>query len=213
MLLPTTKEKILKLFFKNPLLEIHQRETSRLAKISPHSAHLYLKEFVKKGLLNQRAISNMTFYKVNPESEFLFKIFEFFEMEKRERFLSGNKKIARLLTEYTKTLLKLSLREIQMVILFGSVARGDWTRRSDIDILTVTGKKNLQREISQIFEAAEKEVGSLLKIAPVSSTTEKFVEGTRKKLEFYDELWRDRIVLYNELLFWQLKREAQLQNG
>ena len=37
---------------------------------------------------------------------------------------------------------------------------------------------------------------------------QKFVDGFKRKTEFYDELWKDRVVLYNEFLFWQLIREG-----
>ena len=211
MYLPASKEKILKLYFNEPTREIHLREISRLAKVPPHNVNKYLKEFVRDGLLKRREVSNMAFFKINPESDYLFKIFEIFEVSRRKEFLSHNKKIARLLTEYTDNLVYLSNREIQMVILFGSVARGEWTKRSDIDILTVTATKDSQRKITQIHQEAERKVSHLLEIAPVNVTVDKFVEGVREKLEFYDELWRDRIVLYNELLFWQLIKEAKFQ--
>jgi predicted nucleotidyltransferase len=213
MFIPATKEKILKLFFSDPVSEIHQREISRLAKVPPHNVNKYLKEFIKDGLLKRREVSNMTFFKINPESEYLFKVFEIFEISKRKEFLSINKKISRLLTEYSDNLVNLSNREIQIVILFGSVARREWTRGSDIDILTLTATRYHQSKIIQIHEDAKRKVSHLLEISPVNVTVDKFVEGIRKKLEFYDELWRDRIVLYNELLFWQLIKEAKFPNA
>ena len=209
MYLAASKEKILTLFFDDPAREIHQREISRLAKVPPHNVNKYLKEFVKDELLIKREISNMTFFKVNPQSDYLFKIFEIFEVLRRKKFLSNNKKIARLLTKYTDNLLHLSNREVQMVLLFGSVARGQWTKGSDIDILTVTSIKDNQKKVIKVHEDAERDVSYLLKIEPVNVIVDKFVDGVRKKLEFYDEIWRDRIVLYNELLFWQLIKEAK----
>jgi hypothetical protein len=64
-------------------------------------------------------------------------------------------------------------------------------------------------KIIQIQEGAAEEIDHILQISPVHVTIEKFTEGVRKKLEFYQELWRDRIVLYNEFLFWQLIRESK----
>ena len=208
MYIPASKEKILKLFFIEPTREIHLREISRQANVPPHNVNKYLKEFTKDGLLERREISNMTFFKINLESAYLFKIFEVFELSCREEFLSRNKKIARLLEGYTQHLLRLSNREIQMVILFGSVARGEWAKGSDIDILTVTAAEYSQRKIAKVQEDAQRKVSHLLEVVPVNVTMEKFIEGMKNKLEFYDELWRDRIVLYNELLFWQLTKEA-----
>ena len=93
-----------------------------------------------------------------------------------------------------------------MVILFGSVARGEWTKGSDIDILVVVSEKD--KDVIAVLDKAKVDVSPLLEIGPVSTTADKFVEGFSKRTEFYDELWKDRIVLYNEFLFWQLIKEG-----
>ena len=209
MFISQTREKILKLFFNDPELLIHQRGISRQAGVAPHNVNKYLREFVRDGLLIRSEISNLTLFKINPQNDFLFKVFEIFEIRRKNRVLTQNKKISRMLSEYNENLKRLSNREIQMVILFGSVARGKWSKGSDIDILTVTTESAEKRKIIQIQEGAAEEIDHILQISPVHVTIEKFTEGIRKKLEFYRELWRDRIVLYNEFLFWQLIRESK----
>ena len=207
MFISQTREKILQLFFNDPELLIHQRGISRQAKVAPHNVNKYLKEFVRDGLLIRSEMSNLTLFKINPQNDFLFKVFELFEIERKKEFLKQNKKISRLLSEYIDNLKRLSNREIQMIILFGSVARGKWTKGSDIDFLTVTTETVEKRKIIRIQERAEQGINHILEISPVHITINKFIEGIRNKLKFYDELWRDRIVLYNEFLFWQLIKE------
>jgi len=209
MFISRTREKILRLFFSDPELSIHQRGISRQANVAPHNVNKYLKEFVNDGLLIRSEISNLTLFRINPENDFLFKVFEIFEMDRKNRFFEQNRKISRLLDEYNENLKRLSSREIQMVILFGSVARGKWTKGSDIDVLTVTSKPEEKRKIIQIQQRAAEECDHIIQISPVHITINKFIEGMRNKLEFFDELWRDRIVLYNEFLFWELSREAK----
>jgi predicted nucleotidyltransferase len=128
------------------------------------------------------------------------------ELERRKRFYSKSKNIARLIKKYTDTIIELSNKRIQLVILFGSVARGEWTKGSDIDILAVTSDK--ENNIIDILNKAKTDASPLLEIRPISTTTKKFIEGFKAKTEFYDNLWKDRIVLYNEFLFWQLIREG-----
>jgi predicted nucleotidyltransferase len=148
----------------------------------------------------------MVFFRPSLENEELLKIFEYLELEKKKEFYKKNKKIARLLQKYTEEIVALSDKKIQLVILFGSVARGEWTKGSDIDILVVvSGKEN---EVIPILNKAKIDVSPLLEIRPISTTTQKFVEGFKKRTEFYDELWKDRLILYNEFLFWQLVREG-----
>ena len=206
MLIPAGRRKILEVFMKNPFKEIHLREIARLSKVSLTNADSSLKLFVKGDMLERRNVSNMALFKPNLKSEDFLKIFEFLELGKRKGFYNKNKKIARLLQKYTQDIIDLSNKKIQLVILFGSVARGEWTKGSDIDILIVVSEKD--KDITAALSKAKIDVSPLLEIRPISTTVGKFVEGFSKKTEFYDELWKDRIVLYNEFLFWQLIREG-----
>ena len=206
MLIPMRRKKILEVFMKNPFKEIHLREIARLSKVSLTNADNSLKLFVKDDMFKRRNVSNMAFLKPNLESEDILKIFEFLELEKRKGFYNKNKKIARLLQKYTQDIIDLSKKKIQLVILFGSVARSEWAKGSDIDILAVVSEKD--RDVSMVLNKAKIDVSPLLEIRPISTTVDKFVEGFSKKTEFYNELWKDRIVLYNEFLFWQLIKEG-----
>ncbi|MFH0731630.1 MAG: nucleotidyltransferase domain-containing protein [Candidatus Omnitrophota bacterium] len=206
MLIPIMRKKVLEVFLKNPFKEIHLREIARLSKVSLNNVDNSLRLFVKDDMFQRREVSNMVFFKPNLENEALLKIFEYLELEKKKKFYDSNKKIARLLQKYAQDIIKLSNKKIQLVILFGSVARGEWSKDSDIDILAVVSGK--EKDITAALNEAKTDVGPLLEIRPISTTTEKFTEGFRKKTEFYADLWKDRIVLYNEFLFWQLIKEG-----
>lgn len=206
MLISTGRKKILEVFMKNPFKEIHLREIARLSEVSLTNVDSSLKLFVKNDMFERRDVSNMVFFKPNFKSENLLKIFEFLELGKRKGFYNKNKKIARLLQKYTQDIIDLSNKKIQLVMLFGSVARGEWTKGSDIDILVVVSEKD--KDVTADLSKAKIDVSPLLEIRPISTTVDRFVEGFSKKTEFYDELWKDRIVLYNEFLFWQLIKEG-----
>jgi len=206
MLIPLQRNKILRIFMSDPAKEIHLREISRLSKVSLNNVNNTMRQFVKDGLFKRREISNMSLFKPNFDSEELFKLFEYMELERKMVFYGKNKNIARLLEKYTNNVIELSKRQIQLVVLFGSVARGEWIKGSDIDILTVSSNKD--NGTINILNEAKIDVSPLLEIRPISTTIEKFIEGLKKKTEFYQELWNDRIVLYNESLFWQLIKEG-----
>lgn len=206
MLIPLQRKKILEVFMTDPAKEIHLREISRLSKVSLNNVNDSMRQFVKEGLFKRREISNMSLFKPNLDSEDLLKLFEYMELERKKAFYSKNKSIARLLEKYTANVIELSKRQIQLVVLFGSVARNEWVKGSDIDILAVSSNKD--SDAINILNKAKIDVSPLLEIRPISTTIEKFTEGLRKKAEFYHELWNDRIVLYNESLFWQLVREG-----
>ena len=205
MLIPIQRRKILEVFVSDPAKEIHLREISRLSKASLNNVNNTLRQFVKDGLFKRREVSNMSFFKPNLDNEDLLKLFEYLELKRKDEFYGKNKNIARLLEKYTTNVIDLSKRQIQLVVLFGSVARGEWVKGSDIDILAVSSNKD--SDAINILNQAKIDVSPLLEIRPISTTIEKFTEGLKKKTEFYYELWNDRIVLYNESLFWKLIRE------
>jgi len=206
MLIPLRRRKILEVFLKGPFNEVHLREIARLSKVSLNNVDNSLRLFVKDDMFKRREVSNMVFFKPNLENEDLLKIFEYLELKKKKEFYDRNKKIARLLQKYAQDIVELSSKKIQLVVLFGSVARGEWVKGSDIDILAVVSSKD--NDVTVALNKAKIDVSPLLEIRPISTTTEKFVEGFRKRTEFYNELWKDRVVLYNEFLFWQLIKEG-----
>ena len=206
MLIPSGRKKILQVFLNDPFKEIHLREIARLSKSSLANVDNSMRLFVKDGIFKRNEMSHSTFFKPNLENEETIKIFELLELDRRKAFYAKNKNIARLLKKYTDTIVELSNKRIQLVLLFGSVARGEWTKGSDIDILAVASDK--ENDIIDILNKSKTDVSPLLEIRPISTTTKKFIEGFKAKTEFYDNLWKDRIVLYNEFLFWQLIREG-----
>ena len=206
MLIPAGRKKILEVFLKDPFKEIHLREIARLSKSSLANVDDSMRLFVKNDMFIRHELSHSTFFKPNLENDDIVKVFELLEIERRKVFYAKNKNIARLLKKYTDTIIELSNKKIQLVILFGSVARGKWTKGSDIDILAVVPDK--EDDTIDILNKAKTDVSSLLEIRPISTTTKKFIEGFKAKAEFYDNLWKDRIVLYNEFLFWQLVKEG-----
>jgi hypothetical protein len=210
MFISATREKILRLFFNEPRLTLHQRGISRRANVVPHNVNKYLKEFVGEGLLLRSKIPQFTLYRVNVKNEFLFKVFEEFELERRKNFFKRNGLLSRMLPPYVENLVHSSDRDIQMVILLGPAVRTGGMNRIKIEILTATSASMDRKRLSRAYQAARRKVGPLLEIIPVSVTFEEMVEGFGKKMEFYEKLWKNRIVLYNESLFWRLVKEGKL---
>jgi len=206
MLIPAGRKKILEVFLKDPFKEIHLRELSRLSQSSLANVDNSMRLFVKNDMFKRNEMSHSTFFKPNLENDDTIKIFELLELERRKTFYAKNKNIARLIKKYTDSIIELSNKRIQLVVLFGSVARSQWTKESDIDILAVVPDK--ESDIIEILDKAKTDVSPLLEIRPISTTTKKFIDGYKAKTEFYDHLWTDRIVLYNEFLFWQLIKEG-----
>ena len=151
----------------------------------------------------------MTLYRLNPKNDFIFKVFELFELRKREEFFRGNETLSRRLRKYMQILQRHSENDPQIVVLYGPAARGDWAEGHKADILTVTPSRIDPKEIEKIHRTAASRVKLMLDIASRNLTVKSFVQGFRTKNRFFIDLWRDRIVLYNEFLFWQGIRESK----
>ena len=211
MYLSAGKARLLNIFFREPWGEFHQRELARRAKVPIQNAHQYLGAFVEAGWLIRRDVSRMSFFRPQWESGELLKAFELFELEHREAFLKRNKSIARLLVKATGTLVHASQWHIQLVMLFGSVARGMWTSKSDIDVLAVASHPWSPME--KAFREAKTATQSVLELNPVFTDIESAIAGFRERRTFHQEVWGDRVVLYNEGLFWRIVREGLRSAG
>jgi hypothetical protein len=59
------------------------------------------------------------------------------------------------------------------------------------------------------YKKEARRMSHMLEISPAHVTLDKFIDSIQKKLELNDKLWKDRVVLHNEFLFWQSIREAK----
>jgi hypothetical protein len=177
--------------------------------VNPQNAHKYLKEFVRDGLLFKSESPQFTLYRINPKNPFLFKIFELYELEQKEKFYSRNITLGRRLLKYAQVLRGLSDKEIWMILLYGPATRGEWTAETVVDILTVSSAKIPPQKMAAIHEEAANLVRHMLKISSIDIAMDDVIQGFREKKTFFTDLWNERIILYNEFLFWQMIRESK----
>jgi hypothetical protein len=211
MWISRTREKILKLFFDTPELIIHQRGIARRTGIVPQNVHKYLKEFVEKGLLIRQEIPHLTLFKINPGHDGLIKIFEWFELHRREEFIDQNERIGRLLNRYAEDLVRKSQRKIQMVLILRLNPNEKLVEGSPVNVITTTSTAVDQTEIHRIYHDVAKKTSLLIKASPSNIFLPAFIKDLEENAEFYDLIRAKRIVLYNEYLFWRLIREARFK--
>ena len=206
MHLPPSKERLLRSFFQDPWAELHQRELARRAQLSVQNAHLYLGQGVEAGWLLRREVSNMTFFRPNWESEELLKIFEWFELIQRREFLERHPSVTRLFVLVTDMLVRQSEGQIQLVMLHGAVNRKTWDLKAEAELLLLAPSHSdlINRAIARAKTVAR----STLRLSTELATIEVATIGFRQRRAFHQETWGDRVVLYNEFLFWQVVRRA-----
>ena len=125
------EENMLELFFENPTREWHFEEVLKEAKITRSKADGWLKKFAKEGLVKRiKEKSRMPYYVSNYESS---------SYKNRKKLFALNRFYESGFLNHLS-----SLQKAKTVILFGSFARSDWYKESDIDIFIYGNPEGLK---------------------------------------------------------------------
>lgn len=145
MLTEDNRVRILRLFFEGPSERLHLREVARKAGLSATGAMKILGVLEKEGMVEKERTTVTVVYRGNYENE------KFMAMKRSLNLYSlYSSGFVSALVDFYKV--------PECVILFGSYAKGEDNRESDIDIAVITGMKehlpleiyegNLKRKIS-----------------------------------------------------------------
>ena len=115
------------LYVKNPMKKLQIREAARLLSISPMTARSKLEELVKLKTLTKTKDGLYPSFRLNHDS-------------KEIKLELSNRLIKRL---YSSGLVdEIKKTHPEAIVLFGSVARGEFTEKSDIDLFVITESKS-----------------------------------------------------------------------
>jgi len=186
---------------------VYTRQLARLARVSLATASVECREFAKHGILLQKVEGREKSYRWNLSDSRARKLCELFETEKREKFYLQNKRLSWALQELSKRVFDF-LPEIQSVILFGSAARAQAAKTSDIDLLVLV--PNLQQEP---FNGLMKSIDNLVAevrglygnpLSAVTMTVKDFEAAFRERKRIAQDVVREGIVLFGEEKYYTL---------
>jgi len=132
-IIKTGYEKIMKLFFTNKQSKIHLRDIARKTNLNENSVTRFLKQLEEQEILKSEKDGNLKKYSIR-KNKITFVIFTIFDIEKFEKLPNLRKNAINLFLD------KLEEKPI-ISILFGSTAKGIFTKKSDIDLLLIANKK------------------------------------------------------------------------
>jgi len=168
--------KCVEFFLNNPYTEVYLRELGKKLKISPYAIKKYADKLIKENLIIEERKANLRFFKANINNKF-------FKYLKIALNLRDIQKLD--LVEYIKN----EVSNIHAIVLYGSLAKGENDKKSDID-LVIIGKK---KYISFIDIKTDREIN-----AQEFSWSE-WKEEMKKNQAFYAEVITHGIPLYGEL--------------
>lgn len=155
---------ILGLLLLRPDERFHVRELARITGFQAGTLNRQLKRLKEAGILRAEKHGNQVFYSANQAST----IFE--ELASLFRKTSG-------LLYHLQDALAPMWKEIDLALIFGSVAKGTAKPQSDLDILVVTdlGLREIVGLLSPLSETLNREIN------PVVMSAEKFASGLKSK--------------------------------
>jgi len=162
---------IIEYFIENQGTELYQSEISRKLKISRNTIFKWLKILSEKNLLKMRISGKAKYFKLNRDNVIV----------KQIKILINVAKLSEIFKD---------VKGVE-VYLYGSVAKGEDDKKSDIDLLII-GKME-RKELIKVVESA----GKILKreVKSLVLTPLEYAELSRKDKVLYENIEKNKIRL------------------
>lgn len=134
-----TQLKALSLFMDNPYEKYYLREAARRLKISPMTLKRSLDFLLKNNLILKEKSKNQILYSANIQNPAF-------------RHIKISRSLSVLMQKGIVEFIKEKVPGVSSIILYGSYAKGEETKDSDMDILIIaSGKINISGELSSLL--------------------------------------------------------------
>jgi DNA-binding MarR family transcriptional regulator len=174
--------RILALFKHNPENQLYLREIAREIQIDPKAVKLQLDRLEKQNILTSKQRGKNKEYNLNRHNYLTSQYLIVAEASKTTEYLATNFEIKKLLSEKAHDLGKTAL-------LFGSFAKGNMTKDSDIDILAINEKRIETKDFFEMGNLLNREIN----IKCISE--EQFIDGLINNDPLIAEVVANHIVL------------------
>ena len=157
--------------------EITLKRIQERTKLSYEPTHRIIKQLLKKELVIEKKFGKTLVYSLNFSKEKIKIAFILYANEKRERFAEKYGIVYRALS-------KIKEEDVDLLEVFGSYAKGNPTKKSDVDVLCVSSNKNkVESEIKGLRYETN------LEFSPVVMSKTEFAKIKRENEQF----WRDLV--------------------
>lgn len=174
---------------------LHLRELSRLLKTGLPNVIRYTNILEKEGVIQKKKDANLVRLKLK-ESQ---KTIAYLKQINTERFLSLPQKIQLAITDFSN---ELKIKPL-ICLIFGSYAKGDYTKTSDIDILLIFQKLEHEDQIENTAKRISMRTNTT--INPIYLNYENFEKNfLNKEHDFSKEIRQKVIVLLGVELYYSL---------
>lgn len=187
---------LLKYFYDH--LKGYVRQIKKSVNLSEHTLLKYLSSLEKRKMLRSMKEGNLKIYEVNLENTLVKVFFSYFDLERLETIDYKRAKAVKMFVEGVK-----NIKMPYFVLLFGSTAKGNYTAKSDIDVIVVFDilEKSMNEQIERIKRNILAETG--LKINDILMRLDEFLKEKKNKQNYalQDSIMSGYPVFGNQLYY------------
>lgn len=176
-LFPRTKRKVLSLFFMNPDKQFYFREVLKLTDTKQGAIQRELKSLNKAGILYLETKGNQTYYSVNKSHPI------YSELSRIVLKTFG-------LVDILRDIISPLNDRIEVASIYGSIASGEETEKSDIDLLVI-GRISFE-DLSRAISKAEKKLRR--EINPSIYPAKEFKQKVKQKNHFLRSVLKSKMI-------------------
>lgn len=187
---------LLKYFYKHR--KGYVRQINNAVKLSEHTLLKYLQSLERRDVLGSRKEGNLKIYEINRDSALVKVFFSYFDVERLELLEYKRGKAIKMFID--------GLRKVKIpyfILLFGSTAKGNYTVKSDIDMIVVfdISEKGIPEKIEEIKKNIVAETG--LKVNNVVMKLDEFLKekDNRQNYALQDAIASGYPVFGNQLYY------------
>ena len=170
--------------------EITLKKIQERTKLSYEPVHRIIGQLVNKKLLLEKKFGKTLVYSLDSTKEKIKIAFIFYANEKKEKFEEDYGKVYR-------ALLKVNEGDIDFLAVFGSYAKGNPTKNSDVDVLCVSSNKN---KVESKLKGLRYETN--LEFTPVVMSKTEFAKIKKENEQFWKDLVDYGIIFKGYELFY-----------
>jgi predicted nucleotidyltransferase len=191
---------LIRAFLFEPSKELYGREIERLAGTTHERTIFYLKKLVENKVLLSEKKGKQVFYRLNKRNEMALKAISLAELERKNEFIKNNE-IGFVAQDIVSDAVEECPASVYFVLLFGSSARGEHRKTSDIDLLFVLNKNDdTKAKLEEVIRKKEIITGKKISLHIVD--LEEIMSRWLKE-PVYKNIWEERIVFFGEENFWR----------
>ncbi len=188
-----SKIKILRMLCKSPEREFCLSDIAKGTDSSIGTAYPAVKNLVSFRIVSMRQLGKTKIYKINKSSLFYPMISDLLTVQEKSAF-------DKVVSGFFR---RLGTKNLKALILFGSVGRGDFTEKSDIDVLLISDDtEELRKRVDELAEEFLEEYD--VDIMPVYFTENEFKERKERFDKFVMNVLNEGKI-YFSVLSWLKK--------